>query len=67
MGLLNRLERVFGRLAIPNISLYLVMGQVIFWSVSFLGFFELERIALLPLAVREGEAWRLFSFLLLPP
>lgn len=67
MGLLNRLERVFGRLAIPNISLYLVMGQVGFWSVAFLGFFDLERIALLPLAVMQGEAWRIFSFMLLPP
>jgi hypothetical protein len=67
MGLLNRLERALGRYAIPNLSLYLVMGQVAFWSVSFLGFFDLEKIALLPLAVREGEAWRLFSFLLLPP
>lgn len=67
MGFLNRLERAFGRYAIPNISLYLVIGQVFFWSVSFLGFFELERIALLPWAVMQGEVWRVFSFLLLPP
>jgi len=65
--MLNRLERLLGRLAIPNISLYLVAGQVLFWSVSFLGFFDLERIALLPIAVRSGEPWRLFTFLLLPP
>ncbi len=67
MGFINRLERAFGRYAIPNISLYLVGGQVVFWAVSFLGFFDLERIALLPLAVTHGEIWRLFSFLLLPP
>jgi hypothetical protein len=67
MGFLNRLERTFGRFAIPNISLYLVMGQVLFWAVSYLGFFNLERIALIPLAVLQGEAWRLFTFLLLPP
>lgn len=67
MGFLNRLERALGRFAIPNISLYLVMGQVLFWAVSYLGFFELEKIALLPAAVLEGEAWRLFTFLLLPP
>ena len=67
MGFLNRLERTFGRFAIPNISLYLVMGQVLFWAVSFLGFFNLERIALVPVAVLHGEAWRLFTFLLLPP
>jgi hypothetical protein len=67
MALLNRLERIFGRFAIPNISLYLVLGQVLFWSVTFLGFFDLERIALLPLAVQAGEVWRLVTFLLLPP
>src|ERR1700712_3087027 len=67
MALLNRLERLFGRLAIPNISLYLVLGQVVFWSVAFFGFFDLERIALLPIAVRGGEVWRLFTFMLLPP
>lgn len=67
MGLLNRLERSLGRYAIPNLSLYLVIGQVLFWSVSFLGFFDLERIALLPIAVREGEFWRVLTFLFLPP
>lgn len=67
MGFLNRLERAIGRYAIPNISLYLVIGQVFFWSVSFLGFFDIERIALLPWAVARGEVWRVFSFLLLPP
>ena len=67
MALLNRLERLFGRLAIPHISLYLVFGQVLFWGMAFLGFFDLERIALLPQAVRGGEVWRLFTFLFLPP
>lgn len=67
MGFLNRLERAIGRYAIPNISLYLVIGQVFFWSVSYLGFFDIERIALLPWAVARGEVWRVFSFLLLPP
>lgn len=67
MALLNRLERLFGRFAIPNLSLYLIFGQVLFWGVAFLGFFDLERIALLPLAVQSGEIWRLVTFLFLPP
>lgn len=67
MSILNRLERALGRFAIPNLSLYLVMGQVFFWSVSFLGSFDIERIALLPVAVQAGEWWRLVSFLFLPP
>lgn len=67
MPLLNRFERRLERYAIPNISLYLVGGQVLFWAVSFLGFFDLERIALLPAEVMAGEAWRLITFLFLPP
>jgi hypothetical protein len=67
MSLLTRLERQLARFAIPHLSLYLIIGQVVFWSVSFLGFFDLERIALLPLAVRAGEAWRVVTFLFLPP
>jgi len=67
MGLFNRIERALGRYAIPNLSLYLVMGQVLFWAVSYLGFFDLERIALLPVAVWHGEFWRAVTFLFLPP
>lgn len=67
MDVVKQLERIFGRYAIPNLSLYLVIGQVFFWSVSFLGFFEIERIALLPLAVLQGEVWRMLTFLLVPP
>ena len=67
MGLFNRLERALGRYAIPHLPLYFVMGQVLFWAVSFLGYFDLERISLLPVAVRYGEFWRLGTFLFLPP
>ena len=67
MALLNRLERIFGRLAVPNISLYLVVGQVAFWGLALLGGFDPERLKLLPWAVRGGEVWRLFTFLLVPP
>ena len=67
MSLLNRLERIFGGFAIRNISLWLVVGQVFFWSVSFLGFFDLSRIVMLPAAVLAGEWWRAIMFVFLPP
>ncbi|MBI3885214.1 MAG: hypothetical protein HY302_05735 [Opitutae bacterium] len=67
MGLLNRLERLFGRFAVPNLSLYLVVGQVAVWGLALLGGFDVERLKLLPEAVRAGEGWRLFTFLLVPP
>jgi len=67
MSLLNRLERHLGRFALPNLSLYLVIGQVLFLGLALLTGFDLERIALLPNAVREGEVWRLITYLFLPP
>jgi hypothetical protein len=67
MGLLNRLERHLGRFAIPNLSLYLIGGQVMFFGFALLGQFDLGRIILVPALVLEGEIWRLFSFVLVPP
>ncbi len=66
MSLLNKLERFFGRFAVPNLSLYLVVGQVLFWGLALLYGFNLERIALLPLAVYAGQPWRLVTYLFLP-
>lgn len=67
MSLLSKLERFLGRFAIPNLSLYLVIGQVLFWGLALMTGFNLERIALLPAAVLTGEVWRLATFLFLPP
>ncbi|MEJ1971160.1 MAG: hypothetical protein WDM96_01115 [Lacunisphaera sp.] len=67
MGLFNRLERILGRFAIPNLSLYLIGGQVMFFGFSLLGHFDLWRIVLVPADVLAGEYWRLFSFVLVPP
>jgi len=67
MSLLTKLERYLGRLALPNLSLWLVAGQVGCWGLAQFAHFNVERIALLPAAVLAGEWWRLFTFLLLPP
>ena len=67
MSLLTKLERLLGRFALPNLSLYLVIGQVLFWGLALMTGFNVERIALLPAAVLAGEAWRLVTFLFLPP
>jgi hypothetical protein len=67
MALFNRIERHLGRFAIPNLSLYLIGGQVMFFGFSLLGGFDLGRIMLVPGLVLQGEVWRLFSFVLVPP
>lgn len=66
MPLLTRLERLLGRFALPHLSLTLVLCQVLFLGLALLGGFDLERIALLPAAVRAGEVWRLVTYLCMP-
>jgi hypothetical protein len=63
---LNRLERIFGWVAIPHIA-------VIFVTLQALGFLMLSadpiwltRLALVPELVSVGEYWRLITFLALP-
>lgn len=66
MGFLHRLERTFGRFAIPNLSLYLVIGQVFVFLLALLGR-DLSPVMVLHGAqVLDGEAWRLFTFVFVP-
>jgi hypothetical protein len=67
MSLLDRLERSLGRYAIPNLSLYLVMGQVFVLLAHLLGQLDLRALELVPLLVVNGEPWRAVTFLFLPP
>ncbi len=67
MSLLNKLERKFGRYALPNVTLYLILGQVLFWVMAMAGRFILGRVVLVPELVVAGEWWRLLTFLFIPP
>jgi len=67
MRLLDTLEKKFRRFAIPNITLYLIIGQVIFYLFNMSGKFILMRVVLVPELVLDGEWWRLITFLLIPP
>lgn len=68
MPFLDKLERVFGRFAIPNLSLYLVIGQVFVLFAAMAGLIELQKAALAPLLVTEAqEWWRLVTFMFIVP
>jgi hypothetical protein len=67
MNWLNKLEKKFGRYAIPNITVGLILGQVMFFVFAMSGRFILERVVLVPDLVIAGEWWRLFTFLFIPP
>ncbi|OGW35119.1 MAG: hypothetical protein A2010_04570 [Nitrospirae bacterium GWD2_57_9] len=67
MNWLNSLERRFRRYAVPNITVYLILGQVLFFVFAVSGRFVLDRIVLVPERVLAGEWWRLITFLFIPP
>ncbi len=67
MALLDKLERKFRRYAVPNVTLYLILGQVLFFVFVLSGRFILERVVLIPDRVLAGEWWRLITFLFVPP
>jgi hypothetical protein len=72
MSVLSRLESKFGRFAVPNLTLILIVGQVFLYIARHFapGAAEedvLEKVRLLPAAVLEGQVWRVATFLFDPP
>ena len=63
----DRMERKFGKYAIRNLSLYLIIcyafGYIIqLVNVNFFAYLTLE-----PMYVLRGQIWRLFTWILVPP
>jgi hypothetical protein len=72
MSILSRLNAKFGRYALPNLTVVLVVGQVLMFLTQQLnpgkqGFQMLERIRMYPDRVLAGEYWRIITFLFDPP
>ena len=68
MHWLDKLQRRFGRYAVPNVTMGLILGQVALYLLVKFGHAEvLTNAALVPSLVLEGEVWRLVTFLFVPP
>jgi len=67
MTVLDHLEKKFRRFAIPNVTLYLIVGQICFYAVIKTEVLPMDRMLLIPADVLAGQVWRLFSFLFFPP
>lgn len=66
MAFIDTLEHKFGRFALPRILTVIAGFQALNWFLikvvpEFLGMLAFD-----PQAIREGEVWRLFSYVLLP-
>lgn len=66
MNWLNKLERRFGRFAIPHIILYVIVGQVIATLMAMQHPEVVEQMLLDPAAIMRGEYWRLVTFVMIP-
>jgi hypothetical protein len=72
MSLLSRMNARFGRYAIPNLTLLLIVGQVFLYVAQQLTAPQgvgdvLEKIRMYPSDVLDGEVWRLVTFVFTPP
>lgn len=75
MKLLDRLEDRFGRFALPQLTLLLIICQITVYVLQHASGAQnqedelllLARLQLLPSAVLKGEVWRLVSFVAIPP
>lgn len=68
MNVLNKLERKFGKYYIPNLMLYLIIGnlvvfvfQYLFPELNFESYLNFDRTAIF-----QGQVWRIISFVLVP-
>lgn len=67
MNWLDKLERKLGRFAIPNLTVYLLAGYVIGFSVVLLMPELLGWLTLEPALILRGQVWRVISWVLIPP
>jgi hypothetical protein len=67
MKWIDKLEKRFGHLAIHNLALYLVIGQVFVFALINFGRMASSTLYLNSTLVLNGEIWRLFTFMLIPP
>jgi hypothetical protein len=74
LTLLDRLQRRLGWLAVPNVTMALIVGQAVLYIANLLaergilpGGLALDRLRLDPALVMQGEVWRLATFLFTPP
>lgn len=66
MTWLDKLEQKIGKLAVPHLMRYLVMGNVIVYILSLINANILNYLSLNPAKVLQGQVWRIFTFVFIP-
>ncbi len=65
MNWLDKLERKFGRFAIPELTKFIIVTYLIGYLLQYMGY--TYYVALNPQLVEQGEVWRVISWILMPP
>ena len=68
MNWMEKLERKFGKYAIPNLMYYIIILYVVGFALDIFasGFYE-EYLCLNAYAILHGQLWRLVTFIIQPP
>ena len=66
MNFLYKLERKFGKYAIPDLIVYLLACYVIGYTLSFIAPQALYYLTLEPYYILHGQVWRLITWVLIP-
>lgn len=67
MSWFHKLERRLEPYAIPNLTLYLVIGQTFVFLTTMLGMLDENLLLFVPTLVLHGEPWRVLTFIFIPP
>lgn len=67
MNFLNKMERKFGKYAIPNLSLYLILGYILGYAIQFINPAIVDFLTLNPYLILHGQIWRLVTWIIIPP
>ncbi len=67
MNFLNKMERKYGKYAIQNISLMLIICYGFGYAIQFVNASFLNYLTLNPYLILRGQVWRLVTWILIPP
>ncbi len=67
MNFLNKMERKFGRFAVPNLTFWLIGAWVLGFIIQYTMPQAQNLLTLEPHLILRGQVWRLVSWLLIPP
>lgn len=65
--MLNKLERKYGRYAIPRLSVYIVIAYIAGYILQFVAPNVLSLLLLDPYKILHGQVWRIVTWAFMPP